>query len=71
MKLIKRGILLPLPLLTLLSRSVSKQHKRVNQITPLFCLLISSHFIMAKKEILTDLWVLELLKEANIELSPQ
>lgn len=26
---------------------------------------------MAKKEILTDLWVYELLKEANIDLSPQ
>lgn len=26
---------------------------------------------MAKKEILTDLWVYELLKEANIELNPQ
>jgi hypothetical protein len=26
---------------------------------------------MAKKEILTDLWVYELLKEANIDLHPQ
>ena len=26
---------------------------------------------MAKKEILTDLWVYEILKEANIELHPQ
>ena len=26
---------------------------------------------MAKKEVLTDLWVYELLKEAKINLSPQ
>lgn len=26
---------------------------------------------MAKKEVLTDLWVYELLKEANIDLQPQ
>ncbi|AZI39741.1 hypothetical protein [Epilithonimonas vandammei] len=26
---------------------------------------------MAKKEILTDLWVYELLKEANVDLHPQ
>ena len=26
---------------------------------------------MSKKEILTDLWVYEILKEANVELHPQ
>ena len=26
---------------------------------------------MAKKEVLTDFWVYELLKEANIDLHPQ